>query len=64
MGALFSSPKIPEMPTPPPVPTVDDAREGQQAKDKLRRRRGMAATILTSNEGVKGMTSGNSVLGG
>jgi len=52
MSGLFSSPDTPAVPTPPPAPTVSDADAmGQVKADQLRRRRGMASTILsgTSN---------------
>lgn len=46
MSGLFggSAPKTPEA---PPAPTINDAEaSGQDAADRLRRRRGMASTIL------------------
>lgn len=48
MSGLFSPPKI----TPPPVPTRDEAKESRQIEDALRRRKGTAATILTSPLGT------------
>lgn len=46
MSGLFGT-GSPSTPTPPPAPTVDDAEaSGQQTADQLRRRRGMASTIL------------------
>lgn len=45
MSGLFSGP--PKVPTPPPAPTVNDAEvAGQDKADALRKRRGMASTIL------------------
>jgi hypothetical protein len=50
MTQLFSSPKTPAPPPPPvapPPPTVDTADvQAQSDADALRRRRGMASTIL------------------
>lgn len=46
MSGLFGG-GTPSTPTPPPAPTIDDAEvSGQQTADALRRRRGMASTIL------------------
>lgn len=51
-GAL-NGPSDPNMPdAPPPLPTIDDAANAQRSRDALRRRRGMAATILTGPSGV------------
>ena len=56
MSALFSKPSIsvPPTPTPPaptPAPTLDVARQAQQAQDKLASAKGRAATILTGSQG-------------
>ena len=48
MSSLFSSPKVP---TPPPVPTVDDAQARQNAQDRSIRR-GRGTTVLTSDTGL------------
>jgi len=48
MSGLFSPPKV----SPPKVPTRDEARESQQIEDNLRKRKGTAATILTSPLGA------------
>lgn len=49
MSGLFGG--SPSVPTPPPAPTVNDAEvSGQQTADKLRRRRGMASTILAGSQ--------------
>jgi hypothetical protein len=37
---------------PPPPPTVDEATERVRSKDETRRRKGHAASVLTSPEGV------------
>lgn len=57
MGNPFSKPKIKVPPT-PPVPTIDEARQKQELRDRARRRKGRAATILT---GQRGDTSSPSV---
>lgn len=57
MGGLFgggSAPVIPPPVTPPapvPAPTVDAARQSQQANDVNYARKGRAASILTSSTG-------------
>lgn len=50
MGAAFSKPKVP--PPPPPVkqPIRDDAKIAAEQSDRMRARRGRAATILTESK--------------
>lgn len=50
-GGLFpSAPAAPIVTPAPPVPTIDKAAQDAQAQaDALRRRRGMAANILSRN---------------
>lgn len=43
--------------TPAGVPTVDEARQAAEQGDLLRRRRGRAATILTSTSGDTSTTN-------
>jgi hypothetical protein len=55
MAALFSKPKIPDIPKAepiPPTPTVDEAMTRQTEADRLNRRRGRASNILTGQGGV------------
>lgn len=55
MGGLFggSAPKPPKPPEPPPPPpTVDEARQSAENEQRLRRRKGRAANILTGKDGV------------
>lgn len=57
MGGVFKTPKAPPPPAiiePPPVPVVDDGQISQMTADKLARRRGRAATVLTSGLGGVG----------
>lgn len=65
MGSLFS-PKVPKTPPPPkPVqaPTVDEAKIASEAGDRLRRRRGRAANILTGSDGdTSSPTTGSTAL--
>lgn len=63
MGGLFSKPKIPK---PPPVPTIDETRQNQDILDRIRRRRGRAATILTGPQGDTStpLTATKKLLGG
>ena len=71
MGALFSSPKMPNIPapTPPPAPapapTIDSARQAQQSRDSVAGRQGRAASILTGATGDLSMpaTSTKTLLG-
>lgn len=52
-GGGSKAPSIPPPPPPPPpVPTVDDARAAADRETAGYRRRGRAATILTSTEGA------------
>lgn len=51
---LMKGPKTPDMPpltTAPGAPTEDEARKASEQSDLLRRRKGRAATILTSQTG-------------
>lgn len=53
VGDMLGFGDMPKMPKPPgPPPTIDEAAESQQASDEARRRRGRAASILTSPTGV------------
>lgn len=67
MGGIFGKPSAPKAPPPPkpvPVPTVDEAANAADAADKLRRRRGAAANVLTSgNETGPAVSSGAKLLG-
>lgn len=63
MGGLFKTPKAPAPPQviePPPTPVVDDGQLSQMAADKMARRRGRAATILTDGLGSVGSANLNS----
>jgi hypothetical protein len=48
------SPTMPdiEVPKPPAVPTVDDARTAAESRDQMLRRRGRRSTILTGEGGT------------
>jgi len=48
VSSLFSKPDVP---APPPVPTVDDAAARQNASDRMLRR-GRATTALTGDTGL------------
>lgn len=52
MSGLFSTPKVPKAPTPPPVEaTESDQEKDLKAKEEQRRRRaGLGRTLLTQNE--------------
>jgi hypothetical protein len=56
MGFLFGgggndAPPPPPPPAPTPAPTIDTARQQQQAYDQQAGRRGRAADILTGDKG-------------
>lgn len=53
---LFKPPKI-KIPDPPPVPTIDEARQQQEMNDRMRRRRGRAANQLTGPQGDRSTPS-------
>jgi hypothetical protein len=48
MSGLFSKPKTPAVTPAPPMPVVDQVQVDRNAADLLRKRRGRAATDLTS----------------
>lgn len=50
MGGLFSVPKMPKPQEIPKPPTIDEAQRARIEADRLRKRRGRAATILSTNE--------------
>lgn len=53
MSKIISPKKqaAPIVPDPVPTPTIDTARQKQQERDQLDRRRGRAATVLTGAQG-------------
>ena len=63
MAMLFSKPKAapkPDAPTPPPpVPPIDTAKQNVRERDKNRKRRGRASTILAGDN----MTGGRATTG-
>jgi hypothetical protein len=64
MSGVFSKPKMPPPPPPMEMPrtaTVDDTQVERERGDIMRRRRGRAATILTSGAGDGGMGAAGSV---
>ena len=46
-------PDTPKLPAPVPTPTRDDARDATATEDRLRKRRGGAADILTGSSGAE-----------
>jgi hypothetical protein len=67
MTSLFKSPTIQAPPAPiinPPVPTVDQAQATVDAQDTIRRRRGAAATMLSSQSSAGAPTASAQLLGG
>lgn len=57
---MMKGPKTPDLPpltTAPGAPTEDDARKSAEQSDMLRRRKGRAATILTSQTGDTSITN-------
>lgn len=58
------SPSPPKMPAPaPPPPTVDQAAQQADANSLIRKRRGYAATVLSSPQVAPTTTGTRSVLG-
>ena len=55
MGSIFSKPKIPEPIMPPPAPVVGDTTTKEAAAreaERIRKKRGIASTIKTSEQGI------------
>lgn len=55
MSGLFSKPSVPNTPPPvanPPAPTIDTAEQNRIQNDRVLRRRGRAATMLTGTLGA------------
>lgn len=65
MGGLFKTPKAPEIKELPPTPTVDQVMVDRNTSDMLRRRKGRAATDLTSGggAGTSGSVASKQLLG-
>ena len=67
MSGIFSKPKMPPPPAPMEMPraaTVDEAQLERERGDIMRRRRGRAATVLTSGSAVgAGSVAAKSLLG-
>lgn len=60
----FLRPKTPKMAEPPPPPVIEDTdAKNQDYQDALRKRRGRAASILTSREGGQPVTAAKTLLG-
>ena len=66
MGAFASSPRLPSVPVPPAVPTMDEAMSRQSQEDVLKARKGRSSTIATGSSGLlKAPTVGSvKLLGG
>lgn len=59
-GGDTKAPPMPKLPDPPLVPTVDEAAKAVEESDRLKKRKGRAATILTGKKGAatpKGATA-------
>lgn len=69
MSGIFSKPKMPPPPAPMEMPraaTVDEVQLERERGDIMRRRRGRAATVLTSGSGGSvgaGSVAAKSLLG-
>lgn len=66
MGAFASSPRLPSVPVPPAVPTMDEAMSRQSQEDVMKARKGRQSTIATgSPASVNKPTTGSAkLLGG
>lgn len=65
MSVLFKTPKFPDPVAPvapPPVPTIDQAAMTADAADKIRRRRGAAATKLVPDGAFMSLPVGGAQL--
>jgi len=47
MAGLFMPPSLPQIPTPPPAPSLSDERVQHAAEDAKRTRAGRASTFFT-----------------
>lgn len=67
MGGLFgSTPDIPQMPAPqpiPPAPTIDDTVRAGEDADRRNKRRGRASTVLTSGDQKPAELASKALLG-
>ena len=54
MSGLFSTPRVnvTKAPDPVPPPTIDDAQRNRVESDRLRRRRGLAGTLVSGPLGA------------
>jgi hypothetical protein len=62
MSGIFSKPKMPPPPPPiemPQAPRVDEMQIDRERGDMMRRRRGRAATVLTSDAGAGDLGGGS-----
>lgn len=62
MGAVFGSPKVPQQQTqkpydPPTPPTIDEARRRIEESDRMRRRRGRFANMLSGSSPLDSNTA-------
>jgi len=48
MAGLFMPPALPQIPTPPPAPSMSDERVQQAAEDAKKNRAGRASTFFTN----------------
>jgi len=61
----MGGPKAQKLPPPIEAPTVDEAQVATQDADRLRKRKGRSANILTGAGGDTALTTGNTkLLGG
>ena len=63
LGGMFKQPKLPKAQEPPQAPTIDEAKARRIEQDRLLRRRGRAATVLSSGSG-SGSVGVSKLLGG
>lgn len=60
---LLMKPKTPKAPVATPVPTRNQAAEGAMARDRVSRRRGVAANLLLGAGGAESSAGGKTALG-
>jgi hypothetical protein len=62
-GLLFGKPKAPAQPAPTLAPRRDEAREAADLRDRVSKRRGVAANLILGAGGAESSTGGKNALG-
>lgn len=62
-GLLFGKKKAPAQPAPVLAPQRNEAREAADARDRVSKRRGVAANLILGAGGAESSTGGKTALG-